>query len=91
MQHNATSPFLKTEFVTLEPGDEYTKRGSHLAFIWPDGTIRVNFSDATPYSFLAPIARQIGAKIGTIQGTWTFVPDTKPVEGDEDVYVSKEK
>lgn len=66
------SPFSKTEMQEL---GEYSKPGSHVGFLLPDGRILVNFADSTHHSVLAQIARAVGAELISISGTWTFTPD----------------
>lgn len=70
-----SSPFSKTNFQEL---GEFSKPGSHIGLLLPDGKIIVNFSDSTHQSVLTQIANALGAELISIPGTWTFVPDENP-------------
>lgn len=71
------SPFTKTELH--DATEPYVKKASRMALAFPDGKILINFEDGTTYSVLTTLAKVLGAKVVTIQGTWTFTPDR---EGD---------
>ena len=66
------SPFSKTN---IQPFGEFSRQGSHVGFLLPDGRILVNFSDNTHQSVLSQIAQTIGAELIVVSGTWTFKPD----------------
>jgi hypothetical protein len=68
------SPYSQTEIKAL---GTHEKRGVHTGFKFPDGKILINFSDQTSHSVLAQIARQLGAELISISGTWTFTPDNE--------------
>lgn len=68
------SPFSKTDF---QPFGEYSRKGNQTGFLLPDGRILVNFNGNTSHGVLAQIARQLGAELISISGTWKFTPDSE--------------
>lgn len=66
------SPFSQAAIHQL---GEFKKPGVHTGFRMANGQILVNFSDTTKHSVLAEIARQLGAELISVSGTWTFTPD----------------
>lgn len=69
---NPHSPFTQTN---LQPLGIYSKRGAHQAIKFADGTINVNFNDATAFHVLKAIASALNAEVIVVKGTWTFTPD----------------
>jgi hypothetical protein len=79
-----SSPFSKTELQTL---GTFSKKGSHIGLLLPDGRILINFADSTHQSVLTEVAEALGAELISIPGTWTFEPD----EGTEFKRIARHK
>lgn len=69
-----SSPFSKT---TMQPLGTFTKKGSHVGLLLPDGTVIVNFNDTTAHSVLIQLADALGAELISISGTWVWTPDSE--------------
>jgi hypothetical protein len=77
-----SSPFARTDLVPID--EDYSKKGLITGLYLPDGRILLNFESTSSVALINEIARTLGAKVVTVQGTWTFTPDRHDDENDSD-------
>lgn len=71
---NPDSPFSK--FTPHNIKEPYSYEDSVPGLLLPNGKILCNFNPSTSHFVLVDFARIMEAKIISIKGTWTFVPET---------------